>query len=173
MTEIWKSVPGHPNYEVSNMGNVRSLDKIVHRNRGEFFSKGRVLKCSVGKNGYKSVSLGRGNNFYVHYLVLLAFAGPRADGMTCSHKDNNRTNNNINNLFYESLSDNIKRQVEHGTKQEGERNGHARLTADQVQTIRSMPNTGYGFFSNLARELSVSSKTIADAYKGVTWKCAA
>jgi hypothetical protein len=173
MTEVWKPIPGHPNYEVSSTGGVRSIDKTVRRGDSDFFSKGRVLKCSVGKNGYKCVSLGRGNNFYVHYLVLLAFVGPRSDGMTCSHKDNNRTNNNINNLFYESLSDNIKRQVEHGTKQEGERNGHAKLKAHQVKLIRSMPNTGYGFFSNLAKELSVSSKTIADAYKGVTWKCAA
>ena len=29
MTEIWKPIPGHDGYEVSNHGRVRSIDRVI------------------------------------------------------------------------------------------------------------------------------------------------
>jgi hypothetical protein len=170
--EIWKPIPMAPGYEASNLGNIKSLDRTIFSDkRNNFFRTGKILTPTINKNGYKMVLLGRGKSFYVHYLVLATFVGVRPNGMSCSHKDNNKLNNNIDNLFYESLADNIRRQAIHGTKQQGEKNGHAKLNAKDVLYIRSLKNTGYGFFAKLSRQFSVNSTTIRDAYNGGTWKC--
>lgn len=72
----------------------------------------------------------------VHRLVLLAFVGPPPPGMVASHIDGNPSNNRPENLRWESPSENERRKRLHGTAQQGERNGAARLTASVVLAIR-------------------------------------
>mgnify|MGYP000933641181 FL=1 len=69
--EIWKEVKGYENqYEVSNFGNVKSVDRYVnHWRGGESLMKGRVLKLSINSCGYFVVVLSNSNitkTFYVH-----------------------------------------------------------------------------------------------------------
>lgn len=68
MIEIWKTIENYPNYEVSNMGEVRRK------------STQRVLKPQIlgGKNGYKAVYLAKSRGDkqkweYVHRLVAIHF----------------------------------------------------------------------------------------------------
>ena len=97
--EIWKDIPGYENYyQVSNQGNVRSLDRKVW-NR---LLKGRILKY-FSSNGYKLVVL-RSNNkkktFRVHQLVAIAFLNHKPDGhkVVVDHINNIKTDNNLSNL---------------------------------------------------------------------------
>ena len=93
--EIWKPVVGYEGlYEVSDLGRVRSLN--YHRS-----GKVRVLKYKTDKDGYKFVILckdGKYKSFRVHRLVALAFI-PNPDNLPCiNHKDENKTNNCVENL---------------------------------------------------------------------------
>lgn len=98
MEEIWKSIPGYEgSYEVSNMGNVRSLDRIVLMKNGRSrFQKGRVLKTSGGKN-YILVTIGV-VNYAVHRLVACLFVPNPQNLPVVNHKDENRFNNRADNL---------------------------------------------------------------------------
>ena len=112
-TEVWKDVPGYEGrYQVSNFGRVRSLphEVQVRRQSGTEFQKavpGRILRPGRMSSGHLSVSLGRHNSLCVHYLVLLAFVGPRPAGYDVCHIDGDPTNNYLDNLRYDTRVENI------------------------------------------------------------------
>ena len=105
MEEIWKEIPGYEGYyEVSNLGNVRSLTRYVKHSRADYrISKGKVLKKVLNTSGYYNVHLKKENNNWtvaVHKLVAMAFLGHTPCGYKriIDHIDNNKLNNNVNNL---------------------------------------------------------------------------
>ena len=61
MTEIWKAIKGYESlYEVSNLGNVRSLNRTVRRRQGYIIKKGRILiPFYEEKKGYYQVALAK------------------------------------------------------------------------------------------------------------------
>lgn len=88
-------------YEVSNLGRVRSLDRLVNSNGGTRLHKGKVLKFVNNGGGYLQVYLykdGKSTKFYVHRLVYEAFHGKRPEGMEINHIDEDKSNNSIKNL---------------------------------------------------------------------------
>ena len=100
MSEIWKAVPGYEGlYEVSNCGRVRSLDRWVKGSfAGKRLMKGRILKVGVASNGYCMVVLTKGHAKTVHRLVAKAFI-PNPDNLPMiNHKDEDKTNNHVDNL---------------------------------------------------------------------------
>ena len=44
--EIWKTIEGYENYQVSNLGNIKSLSRIVERKKGNYYIKEK-LKCDI------------------------------------------------------------------------------------------------------------------------------
>lgn len=102
--EIWKDIMNYEGrYQVSNLGRVRSLDRKVRNHLAERMIKGRIIKGSVNKNGYRYVVLTKENNlkgFSVHQLVAMAFLGHKPNGykLVVDHIDNNKLNNSLNNL---------------------------------------------------------------------------
>ena len=84
-TEQWLPIDGYEgSYEVSDLGRVRSLDRMVPCGGGsERFARGRVLKQGTQSAGYQLVVLcceGISTSCLVSRLVLLAFVGPGSDG---------------------------------------------------------------------------------------------
>ena len=105
MQEIWKDISGYEGiYQVSNFGNIKSLERyfpsknpktpIAHVNE-------KILKLSANKKGYLSANLyknGKMKNIQVHRLVAQAFIPNPNDFPQVNHKDENPSNNNVNNL---------------------------------------------------------------------------
>lgn len=77
MVEEWKPVKGFEGYyEVSNQGNVRSIDRIARGRWGDQLFKGVQLKLQTNHKGYKTVMLHKNSDYYsktVHRLVAEAF----------------------------------------------------------------------------------------------------
>lgn len=100
MEEIWKSIEGFESYQVSNMGNVKSLPRTT--------TKGGLLKLKMEKNNYMRVCLFKDKKKHyklVHRLVLQAF-NPTEEKLDVDHEDNNKSNNCLYNLRWCSDSEN-------------------------------------------------------------------
>lgn len=103
MIEEWRSIEGYEGlYEVSNTGQVRSLDRYVKTCYEAYkLHKGKILSPAKDKNGYLKVHLcynGKHNIIRVHRLVAQAFL-PNPDNLPeVNHKDEDKTNNNVDNL---------------------------------------------------------------------------
>lgn len=105
--EIWRPTEGYPGYEVSNLGNVRSLDRCVPRKDHFLNIKGRQLRLIfICTNGYYRVHLSR--PVLVHRLVAMAFCDGYKNGLQVNHKNGIRTDNNSKNLEWVTASQNIK-----------------------------------------------------------------
>lgn len=116
LREEWRGVVGHPGYEVSNFGRVRSLDRVKEYERRDHYSgaiirvrrrhKGKVLAPGTVKSGHQLVVL-HGESVCVHVLALEAFVGPCPLGMECCHWDDDPANNRIDNLRWGTRADNL------------------------------------------------------------------
>lgn len=118
MKEIWKSITGFEGYyEVSNLGRVRSLDRINHKGRK---LTGFVKKLSNSKRGYLRTALsleGVRKTYKVHLLVAKAFLGhtPVCRTIVVDHIDNDKHNNKLSNLQIISQRENCSKDRKRGT----------------------------------------------------------
>ena len=118
--ERWKPVTGYEGiYEVSNHGRVRSVDRTITCSDGRVRRhKGKNLSTPLSRDGYPVVNLytqGRLKTRYVHSLVAESFIGARPEGMEVCHSDGDSTNNHLDNLRYDTSSENALDKVRHGT----------------------------------------------------------
>ncbi len=102
--EIWKDIKGYEGlYEVSNLGRIKSLARIVTTVRGSWTYKEKFLKPTVSGDGYAKVCLcknGKAKTKKVHQLVAIAFLNHKPNGhkLVIDHVDNNPLNNELGNL---------------------------------------------------------------------------
>lgn len=100
--EIWKDIKGFEGYyQVSNQGNVRSLDRIVENGGRLITRKGQVLCKGLSSYGYYHVVLSKGGkhkNFRVNRLVAEAFVPNPNNYPHVNHKNEIKTDNRAENL---------------------------------------------------------------------------
>ena len=120
--EEWRDIPGYEGlYMVSDEGKVWSIPREIVRSDG-IRSKvpGGTLKGELVR-GYPAVNIrnnGKGKVAYIHRLVMLAFIGPRPDGLYVCHNNGDRTDNRLQNLRYDTPSENSYDRCRHGTDHE-------------------------------------------------------
>lgn len=104
MYERWLALKNNPNYEVSNMGNVRNC------------KTGRYLKPQLNQEGgYYRVSIS-GKHYYVHRLVADTFFDGDHEKIDVNHIDGNKYNNTLSNLEWVTRKENIRHAYINGLK---------------------------------------------------------
>lgn len=123
MTEEWRDIPNWEGYyQVSNQGRARSVERTVVTNgRGVRTFPGRMLQPTLGQRTDRySIALFRGGSNSgtrrdVHTLVAAAFLGPRPDGLFVCHNSPDHHDNRVENLRYDTPSQNSLDMLRHGT----------------------------------------------------------
>lgn len=166
LKEEWRPVVGYEShYEVSNAGRVR---RTAVANGA---TVGKVRSAALLKIGYYAVGLSRDNKrrtMYVHDLVASAFLGPRPTKFQVNHIDGDKKNNEVANLEYVSHRENARHAARTGLIGCGEKNYAAKLTSDDVRTIRSVK--GKRTIRDLAKQFGVSDSIICEVQNGLRWK---
>lgn len=136
MNEIWKDVPGFEGiYQVSNKGNVKSLDRYVQCADTVRHYKGCLLKQCKKKNGYMEVRLRRSKIYkpkLVHRLVAEVFISNTEGLPQVNHKDENKRNNCVENLEWCTQAYNNLYGEGHKSRCKNAKNGSIKATARAV-----------------------------------------
>lgn len=117
--ETWLPVPGFEGYyEVSDLGRVRSLDRVVPRPGSDMRIKGKILKPEYRRNtGYLMIKLVNGDRvkkYYMHRLVLTVFRGEPEPGQEGCHANDIRTDNRLCNLRWDTHLANVGDAMDRG-----------------------------------------------------------
>ena len=127
MKEEWRRLGFWWDYKVSNFGRVigpKGILKPTIKKQTKY-----LVVMLHGEAGRKQEG--------VHRLVLEAFVGSCPKGMMACHNNGNPQDNRLENLRWDTAKANMEDRTKHGRGGEGERNGMAKLTEDQVRYIRS------------------------------------
>lgn len=153
-SERWVTLSGHEDYEVSDMGRVRN--KVT----------GRVRK-TVMSSRYHRIRVD-GHTISVHRAVLISFVGKVPSKPNALHKDGDRDNNCLKNLYWGTQADNYEDARRSGTNPHGERHGGSKLTKEAAEEISSTPKTP-GSGVALADKFGISQQRVCDLRNGRGW----
>lgn len=146
--EIWRPVVGYEgNYEVSSLGRIRSVERVVYRRSKlgkscPLFAKSKLRLFGQNWAGYQMVNLsvsGSVRNIAVHRLVAKAFCENPHGNPQVDHKDGNNKNNRSDNLEWVTGLENMRRSFRRGHYiPRGEQSPHAVLSERDVRLIRAL-----------------------------------
>ena len=118
---MWKDIKDFEGYyQVSDDGQVRSVDRILYQKNGHPLSyKSHIMKQTLARNGYYVVNLRNGTKTHatvVHRLVAEAFIPNPSMLPTVNHIDGNKLNNTVSNLEWVSYRDNNVHALVHNLR---------------------------------------------------------
>lgn len=161
MSEVWKDITGYEGlYQVSDLGNVKSLDREVTYKDGKVrIHKGKLLKPQKHRDGGLKIGLYKNKKpetFTPQKLVMSVFIGPRPEGYQICHIDGNPLNNKLSNLRYDTQAENnIDCYRQKGSSNRG------KYSIEQILEIRRLSNTNELTQKEIAEMFNTSSSYIS------------
>ncbi len=172
MEEIWKDIEGYEGiYQVSNLGQIKSLERTVNNGTGFRKVRERILKPVLNNYGYQLVCLrfsnGKQKSITIHRLVAFAFISIDKYRFQVNHKNGIKTDNRLENLEWCCHNENILHAIKKGlSNHKGSNNESSKLTENDVLAIRSSKLSN----KELAKIYPVNRITIWSIKKRRIWK---
>lgn len=164
--EIWKDVVGFEGcYKVSNLGQVKSLERLVLNNGGLQRRQEKILKAHKDVRGYLSVVLCKDGKTFprtIHRLVAEAFIPNPENKPIVDHLDTNPANNRVDNLRWTTQQENCMNpltRVNNSNSKKGHPGHKVNYTEEAREKMRK---------ARLGKKLSEETKAkISKSRKGI------
>ena len=176
MIEIWKDIQGHEGrYQVSNMGRVRSLPRVVNNHTGELLVKGKILSQRSDFKGYMRIDLidnnGKKHYYGVHRLVAMAFIDNPDNKPQINHIDGKKDNNTVDNLEWVTNQENHDHAILNGLyPNQGKLRKHRKEQIANGNNKKGIPGRKPRIvlqINPITKEVIAEHLSIADAAKSV------
>lgn len=146
--EKWLPIKDYPKYEISNQGQVRNINT------------GRILKYRNGHE-YPSVAIYDENgrkDILIHKVEMNTFYNKKCCKLDINHIDGVKNNNNIDNLEWCTISENIKHAYNTGLKKPSGPNGPYKVkiieTGEVYDSVRDCARAINGSQAHISRCLN-------------------
>jgi hypothetical protein len=179
--EIWKPIIGVKGdlydgyYEISNLGRVKMLPRLLRHSKGMRVSKEKIVAGS-NSHGYKVVSFkkdGIKKMQNVHVLVAKAFVdNPNPEKFKIvNHLNSDRSDNRAENLEWCDHSRNAKHAIEAGKLKilKGTERKNAILDEKKVLAIKLLYKSGNFSLWDLSLMFDIGKTTVQKIIKGTKW----
>jgi hypothetical protein len=153
--EIWKKINDFP-YYISNLGRIKN-------------NKNHIMKTRVLKGGYEGLTLYNTNEKKfksVHRLVAEAFIPNPENKETVNHKDGNKLNNLLENLEWNTQSENVKHAFDTGLKIMPSNRIKPAVNARKKKILCVETGVIYESSQEAGRQTNIDSRQIRDAAGG-------
>lgn len=172
MGECWRAVVGYEGlYEVSDLGNVKSLDRVVVDSAGRNRRfKGQALKPSLRRrDSRRSVNLksaGVGSKRTIASLVCEAFIGPRPCGMYVLHREDDLSNDWLSQLYYGTPKQNSEDCARTGRERyvRNELHGMCTISNETIEEIIRL--SPHHFQREIADHFGISQGHVSEILSG-------
>jgi hypothetical protein len=169
--EDWKNIEGYDYYMVSNLGNVKSIERCIIRKDGRKHTRrSQPIKIHKNRYGYMLVGLritGKGQKWFsVHRLVARHFIG--VSSLDVNHIDGNKGNNNVLILEYVTKSQNTQHMLNVlnvGPRKIDHMKALAIYTCVDIGKNRKGPNNNSNY-EKLANKLGVKKTSVYQIARG-------
>ena len=174
MEQIWKTIQGFEGlYEVSNLGAVKSLEKMWVVNKAIRNKPETIMKQSTDSNGYFQVELsknGKAKKYLVHRLIAKAFIENPDNKNDVNHINCIKKDNRVENLEWATRSENIRHALDNNLvdSAKGSRHGMSILKEEDVIKIRSLGDKYTK--KELAEMFGVGRRSINQILNKKSWK---
>ena len=171
--EAWKDVVGYEGfYQVSNMGNVRSVPRVLlYERNGNTFKRNiphKIMKPTKTEFGYLIVSLTKEKTKIqgrIHRLVAEAFL-PNPENKRCvNHKDGNKENNCVENLEWVTYSENMQHAADSGLWVSWNKGLHPEGRPRSEETRRKISAAKMGNKCHTQKHTEETKRKISEAKK--------
>ncbi len=175
-SEIWRDIPDYEDhYQVSNLGNVKSLSRYVFKNGGKFITKEKLLSKGCDAGGYHHVGLcknGKMKTIKVHRLVAICFIDNPNNYKPVNHLDGNKQNNRVGNLEWNSDKQNVRHACHKGLRNKSYTNEQLATRPNNKPILQLSPNGELIKQWHSAKEVERELKLYAQhIYKCLKNKC--
>lgn len=172
--EVWKDVVGYEDYyQVSSLGRIRSLDRMVKTVKYSYLIKGKILSHSNSKKRYPNLMLnrfGKFKNVDIHRLMAIAFLPNPLNKKQVNHINGIKNDNRLENLEWVTPKENsVHSRLTGLAKQNGEDSVWAKLKNEDVLAIREMAENGITF-REIGEKFGIHAMTAWNIANRRRWK---
>ena len=170
-TEEWRDIVGYEGeYQVSNLGRVKSLSRFIFNGKGTFLSQEKILNGFKTKKGYIRVELHK-KSFAIHRLVAQAFIPNELNKPQVNHIDGDKSNNCVSNLEWCTNGENQIHAYANGLNYHSDEPGRTKRQVCKIDLTTGEILDVYESISLAENSLNLKKCNITEVCKGNRKSC--
>jgi|LakMenE18May11ns_1017448.scaffolds.fasta_scaffold9959546_42 hypothetical protein len=168
--EVWIDIKGYEGqYQISNLGRVKSLEREVLRPLNSYTIPTKILKHGKNKKGYEYVNLCKYSKVklnVIHRLVAIHFIPNTENKATVNHKNGIKIDNRVENLEWNTVSENTKHAHKNGLSNISELNRQMSRDRLYKKVIHTETNKIFNSVQSAAEFFKINKQNLSSKLNG-------